>query len=440
MQVIVEYKFKKKEGLDNMEKSLRVETHQIKRNNEWFDIIDNYCLKSKDLYNKVRWEIEQAEKNGNKFSCTQSALYKKFKKCEQALELSSSMANLTLKQLATDLTSFWKGYKSWQKNPEKFKSKPQMCQCKPAGEIGRTKLAWQVQKRKSGFKTGKIPIAQRRGDKAETIYLDFVQTDEYVKEIRFIPKPYGDINAITHYNVEIVYEIEVPEPIEEHNRIAGIDLGVDRLTTIATNIEGLQPICINGKPVKNMNAYYNKKRAKLMSYIGDRGTSNRIRKLTRKRNNKIKNYFHNASRKIVDWCVENQIDTIVIGKNKGWKNEVNIGKRNNQNFVSIPFNMLIQQIKYKAEEYGIVTIEQEESYTSSASMLDSDDIPVYKKGKKEKYDFSGYKNAKNSRGLYKSYEHGIIHRDVNAAYNIIRKKFGNIFDFEVERHPRVVNL
>lgn len=205
---------------------------------------------------------------------------------------------------------------------------------------------------------------------------------------------------------------------------------------VVNNI-GKKPFAINGKPINSMNAYFNKKRAKYMSYVGDRGTSNRIKKLTRKRNNKIKYFFHNVSRYIVDWCDENDIDTLVIGKNKNWKSESSLGKKNNQNWISIPHNMLVEQIEYKCEDIGIEVLRQEESYTSQASFLDKDEIPVYKPGEKNTYEFSG---KRIKRGLYKAKDGAIIHADLNAAYNIARKKLGDIFSQKIYLHPKIVNI
>lgn len=200
---------------------------------------------------------------------------------------------------------------------------------------------------------------------------------------------------------------------------------------------GKKPFAINGKPINSINAYFNKKRAKYMTYVDNRGTSNRIKKLTRKRNNKIKYFFHNASRYIVDWCEKNNIDTLVIGENKNWKNESNMGKKNNQNWISIPHNMLKDQIEYKCEDLGIEVLKQEESYTSKASFLDREKIPVYKSGKDNFYEFSG---KRIKRGLYKASDGTIIHADLNGAYNIVRKKLGDVFDKKIYLHPKIINI
>ena len=175
-------------------------------------------------------------------------------------------------------------------------------------------------------------------------------------QVRFIPKN-------NQYIMEIVYEIEVPDQPIESNRIIGIDIGIDNLATVSSNIKE-QPFIINGRPLKSMNQYYNKEKAKIQSDFKlkhNKKWSNRLQQLTDKRNSKIDDYIHKASKKIIDWCVDYKIDTIVVGKNKNWKQEVDIGKRNNQNFTQIPMAMFIDKIKYKAENVGIKVIETEES-------------------------------------------------------------------------------
>ena len=142
------------------------------------------------------------------------------------------------------------------------------------------------------------------------------------------------------------------------------------------------------------------------------------------RNNKINNELHVISRKIIDKLIDNNIGILVIGNNKGWKQNTNLGNRNNQNFVSIPYNKLIQQLTYKFEEYGGKIIIQEESYTSKASFLDLDPIPTYSNNQKCDYTFSG-KRVK--RGLYKSKNRILLNADINASYNIMRKAVPDIF-------------
>lgn len=169
--------------------------------------------------------------------------------------------------------------------------------------------------------------------------------------------------------MEVVYNRQEKEMMPDNGRYMGIDLGINNLSTCATNT-GIAFI-INGKPVKAINQYYNKRIAYLRSRIKT-GLSKRIKRTTEKRNRRISDYIHKASRIIINHAVSNNINTIVIGYNKGWKQEVNIGKVNNQKFVAIPFKQLIEMIRYKAQLKGINVIITEESYTSKCSFIDKE--------------------------------------------------------------------
>jgi putative transposase len=195
-------------------------------------------------------------------------------------------------------------------------------------------------------------------------------------------------------------------------------MGVNNLAACTSNV--INSFIINGRPIKSINQYYNKKSAKLQSnleLINKTKTSKKLRLLSLKRNNKIKWYLHHSSKYIIDICVQNNINTIIIGKNDGWKQNINIGVKNNQTFVSIPFNILVQQIKYKGKLKGINIIEQEESYTSKVSFLDDDFIPVYGKSD-NKFNPSG---KRINRGLYQTKENHYINADINGSLNILRK-------------------
>jgi putative transposase len=191
-----------------------------------------------------------------------------------------------------------------------------------------------------------------------------------------------------------------------------IDLGVNNLATL-TNNTGLRPVVVNGRTLKSINCYYNKIRSNAMSYVG-KGISNRIKRIDAKRNNIVSTHMHRMSRWIINYCLKNKIDNIVIGRNKDWQRHSNLGKKNNQIFVQIPFEQLIQNIQYKAEEVGINVYIVSEEYTSKASFLDLDILP----DSFGEYIFSG---KRIKRGLYKSNNGTLINADVNGSYNILRK-------------------
>ncbi len=194
------------------------------------------------------------------------------------------------------------------------------------------------------------------------------------------------------------------------------------------------PLLVNGRPLKSINQYYNKKKAKLQSFVGDKSTSNRLVKLTNKRNRKVDNYLHNCSKIIVDYLILHEFGTFVIGKNKQWKTEINIGKKNNQAFVNIPHARFIDMLKYKCELVGIAVIITEESYTSKCSFIDFEEICKHSK----------YLGKRVKRGLFISKNKTKINADCNGSGNIIRKVIPTAFDGNgiegVVVSPKLINL
>ncbi|NEN93188.1 MAG: IS200/IS605 family element transposase accessory protein TnpB, partial [Okeania sp. SIO3H1] len=191
----------------------------------------------------------------------------------------------------------------------------------------------------------------------------------------------------------------------------------------------IKPLLINGRPLKSINQYYNKVKSFLQSQLPENRSSKRLKKLCNKREFKINDYLHKASRLIIDTLINQKIGTLIIGHNQEWKQKINLGKRNNQNFVSVPYNKLIEMLSYKAKMVGIYVIITEESYTSKASFIDNDLIPIYKKGEKNHVTFSG---KRIKRGLYRPASKRLINADVNGSLNIMRKAVPNVFDYGIE--------
>ena len=198
---------------------------------------------------------------------------------------------------------------------------------------------------------------------------------------------------------------------------------------------GKQPIVINGKGIKSYNQYWNKEISKYRSIA--KKTNNldwtkRLQRLTNKRNFKLDYFMHCASKYVIDYCINNNIGTVVIGKNDKWKQECSMSKFNNQNFIQIPYEQFIKKLQYKAEEVGIDVIANEEGYTSGTSFLDNE-LPI-----KENYN----KERRVHRGLFISNDGIKINADVNAAYQIMRKVFSNAMDeiVDVHLHPVIINL
>ena len=224
-------------------------------------------------------------------------------------------------------------------------------------------------------------------------------------QVRFVPKS----NYIV---MEVVYEIKEKDKKPDNNRYAAIDLGIDNLATLTFNND--RSIIVNGRPVKSINQYYNKQKSK---YQAIKATK-KIEDLSLKRNNKIRDYFHKSTRLITNQLVSGHYNTVIIGYKKCWKQDVNIGKRNNQSFTSISHLQFVNMIKYKCELEGIRVLLTEESYTSKASALDHDFIPDR--------DFKDpvFSGKRIKRGLYQS-GYGYINADVNGALNIMRKVVGD---------------
>jgi putative transposase len=232
-----------------------------------------------------------------------------------------------------------------------------------------------------------------------------------ISEVRIIPKSVG-------YVCEIVYVKNV-EPLKlDRNRVATIDFGLNNIVTIANNV-GEQPIIVKGGVIKSINQFYNKRKAELQSIYAEQKiyTGEKMKVLTTKRNNKIKDQMHKISHKVIEYCITNNIGTIVIGHNKNWKQNIDMGKKNNQNFVSIPFYILTRQLQYKGEEIGNQVILQEESHTSKCSFLDSESIEHHET----------YIGKRISRGLFRSDKGIIINADVNGSLNIGRKAIPKAF-------------
>ncbi|KHO63192.1 transposase [Thermoanaerobacter sp. YS13] len=391
----------------------RVEQIQINENHELYFYCDKTCFAAKNLYNYANYIIRQEFINNRKW-IRYRKLNKMLKEHETYRNLPAQTAQQTLRLLDRNWKAFFRAIKEWSKDKEKFNGRPHLPKYK----------------KKNGRS---IAVFTNQQCKIKDGYLTFPKTDlrlktritENLREVRIIPK--GSV-----YVIEIVYEKEITGAERPPKKIAGIDLGLNNFVTLVNNI-GIKPIVINGKVIKSINQYYNKKKAELMSYVGDKGTSNKIEKLTLKRNNKIKDLMHKVSRFIVNFCKQYDIDTLIVGYNPKWKQEIELGKINNQNFVSIPYYQFINMLKYKCEEEGINLILVEESYTSGCSFLDGEEII------KETYNIT----RRIKRGLFRSNKGILINADVNSAYNIIRKVFPKAFAEGIEGvglHPVRLNI
>lgn len=400
----------------------RVEKHIIKSNNKYYKMLDEYCFKSKNLYNYANYIIRQEFINNGKW-IRYNELDKMLKEKENSFDYRNmpmnSSAQQCLKLLDRNWKSFFASIKDYNNNPSKYLGRPKLPKYKPKN--GRNVLILTNQNCK--IKNGYIKFPKKfKGLLIKTKIRNGLQ------QVRVIPKD-------KYLVIEIVYKIEDVEPLVDNDRYVGIDLGLDNFATITNNC-GLIPLIINGKGLKSINQYYNKQISHYKSIakrVNKLDYTNRISRLTNKRNNKVEDYIHKASKFLVDYCKNNEINTIIIGNNKNWKQNSKMNKKVNQSFIGIPYYNFIQKVQYKAEEFGIKVVITEESYTSGTSFLDNE-LPI-----KENYN----KSRRKYRGLFISNNGIKINADVNGSYQIIKKVFPKAFADGIEGvglHPFKVNL
>ncbi|MBG1264637.1 RNA-guided endonuclease InsQ/TnpB family protein [Nostoc commune] len=318
-------------------------------------------------------------------------------------------------QILMILDKNWKSFKAalvcYQQNPSKFLGRPKLPKYKHKTD-GRNLLAYTVQAlSKPGLKLGVIKPSQTQ--------IEIPTKAKNIAQVRIVPK-------LDHYVVEVVYNQEIDNKGLDKNKVASVDLGLNNLAAVAFNQAGIKPFLINGRPIKSINQFFNKRKAQLQSILREQ-TSRQLQRLCTKRNFKVDDYLHKASRFLINKLIELEIGTIVIGKNDGWKQEIKIGSRNNQNFVQVPHARFIEQLTYKAELVGMKVIVNEESYTSKSSFLDLDKIPSYFEG--VKHTFSG---RRIKRGLYKSSLGLLINADINGSLNILKKAIPEAFAQGIE--------
>lgn len=371
-----------------------VEQHIIKKNNPAYAELDSVCFNSKNLYNAALYAVRQYYFETGKYLSYEN-LAKRFAS-ENNVDYRSLPANVSqqvLKHVDRSFKSFFGSLKSKKAKNVKLP--------KYLDKNGRYVATYTVNViSQKMLSSGKIKLSQINHT------FDTMQTN--VCQVRLVP---GNMRI----TIEVIYEIPDIEPVSDNGNYLGIDMGVNNLMTVAGN--NLAPVIISGKKLKSINQYYNKKLAHYQSKLKNNAkTSKRILKLTNKRNNKVKDYLHKASRILVNHAVSNDVSIVVLGKNDGWKQETKIGKVNNQNFVQIPHARLINMVSYKLEMVGIQTKLQQESHTSKCSFLDDEQVRHQEK----------YAGRRVKRGLFKSANGKTINADVNGALNILRKCIPNV--------------
>lgn len=388
----------------------RAEQQIIRKNSPIYNVVDQYCFYSKNVYNQANYIIRQEFiNNGNKLSAYD--VQKLMQPMDCYKDCGSQAAQKTIQLVDKEWKSYFIAIKDWKKNPSKYFGMPKLP--KYLQKDGRQ--VYMLKNIQCSLKEGQFRISF----KPFGGYTVKTHAEGKLMQCRFVPKA-------NYYVMEIVYEIEVPDVMKERIRVCSIDLGIENLVTMVNNV-GSQPVVIKGGAIKSINQFYNKRKAKMQSRLKKetgRDWSKNLQKLTDKRYKKIKYLMHCTSKKVVDYCVENNIDTLIIGLNKKWKQE----NKNKQNFTYIPFDMFIGQIQSKCEEYGIEVVMTEEAYTSGTSFLDKEQ-PT-----KENYN----KERRVHRGLFVANCGKKINADVNGAYQIMKKVVPDAFSKGIEgagSHP-----
>jgi IS605 OrfB family transposase len=387
------------------------EQHVIDRHDPRYGAIDTAAFASKNLYNAALYLVRQTFLFEHRY-LNYNEVQKRMQSHEAYKALPAKVSQQVLMQLHHDWDSFFKARAVYEEDPSKFLGRPKLPKYKHKSE-GRNMLVYTIQAiSKRGLKRGLIQPSM--------LPIEVQTKQKDIDQVRVVPRK-------GFYVVEVVYGKAVKQASVNPAYYAGIDIGMNNLGALTSNKPAFQAVVVNGRPVKSMNQFYNKRKAELQKQLGHTGTTKRMERITNKRNRRIDHYMHTVSHRIIDLLVKEGIGVLCIGKNDAWKQNSEMGKRNNQNFVQIPHARFIQMLTYKAELAGITVKITEESYTSKASFLDRDPLPVQRPNDDTKYTFSG---KRVERGLYRASNGRYINADINGSYNIIRKVAPDAFGSE----------
>ena len=376
----------------------RVERHIITKTDKNYKAIKEICHKSKNLYNYANYILRKSFFETNKLP-NEYDLVKILTNENQNdyRALPAQTAQQTIKLLFKNWKSFFKASKAYKKDKSKFKGRPRIPKFKPRAEKGFFATIFTDQQIK--LKENKIYFIK-------SVLKPITTKVSTIKQVRLIPAP-------ACFIVEIIYEKDIRQVEKSDGSVAAIDLGLDGFVTFLDN-QGYQPFIINGKGAKSYNQFYNKRKASLQSQLPENiFSSNELRQLELRRNLFMQNFLHQSSSIVIKALIERKIETLVIGLNEDWKQEINLGKITNQNFVSIPHKKLVDQLIYKCEEIGIKVILTEEAYTSKIDHFIGEEMKHHDK----------YAGKRIHRGLFRSSTGLLIQGDVNGALGIMRKVF-----------------
>lgn len=368
---------------------------------------------AKNLYNQSLWTLRQAyEATGQYFSYPQmDKAMKQVTNLEGEVNyrlLKAKVAQQTLRRVDKNFKSFFAATKDFNKNPNKYSGQP-----KPPGfkQTPQDNLIYDYQ----AFSIKGEVISLEPGLE---IKLPKPLIGKTIKQVEIIPK-------FSAFHAVFVYEEELNdfEQVPKSEKVMSIDLGLNNLATCVTN-GVVKPFIIDGRKLKSVNAYYNKRKAKMQAKLEKqrgRKWSNQLQSLTAWRNAVVNDYLHRATHVVVKSCVENGISKVVIGEVAKSLDHINLGKRTNQNFVNLSLGQFVKKLGYKLGSHGIELVVTDESYTSKASFPDGDKMPK-QPNLKTSYTFSG---RRIKRGLYESSDGTLLNADVNGAYNILSKTDSN---------------
>ena len=430
----------------------RIDRICVNTKHEMFSYFDTLAHKAKNLYNASLFRIRNAFTAHGKTNLTSNekevlnelALLKGQKTyhvlgymmLERVMratknpdffaDLPMQSAQATLKRACADFQNWLSALRKYKKNPALFTGKPRM----------------------PGYRKGDVAALTLTNQDA-VVYDDELKLPKTKQRLKVRKRCNAKLQEVKvcpvsgGYDVLLVYQVKEPS-VKAGTHSAAVDFGVDNTMAVVTDTG--DSIIFKGEYIKSINQYFNKEKAWRVSVMS-KGSATTTRVWSKKldclsayRTNYIRDCFHKMSRLLMEWCRSHKVGYLVLGSNKFWKQESNMGKCSNQNFVSIPFEMLKTMIELKSNEYGITVVRQEESYTSKASFLDLDFIPTYsKEDPNKKYHFSG---RRIHRGLYKSADGTLLNADINGAANILRKAGYDVSNIKIARllDPAIVRF
>ncbi|WP_129678441.1 RNA-guided endonuclease TnpB family protein [Candidatus Chloroploca sp. Khr17] len=383
-----------------------VEQHVINRSDTRFALIDAAAFAAKNLHNAANYIVRQAFIFDGRY-LNYHEMNRRMKTTEPYQALPRKVSQQVLMLLDKNWKSFFAALATYRTNPAAFTGKPGLPTYLDKTK-GRFALVYTIQ-------AISRPALAQQVIKPSGLDIHVQTKQTRIAQVRIVPRS-------GFYVVEVIYERAVEPAAVDPQLVAGIDIGLNNLAAIASNKPGFVPVLVHGRPIKHINQFYNKRKAHLQAKLGAKGTTALMERITVRRNRQITHYLHTHSHRIIELLVEEGIGTLVIGKNDGWKQEIALGRRTNQNFVQVPHARFIEMLTYKAKLVGITVVVRNESHTSKCSFFDDEPVAHHDQ----------YVGRRIKRGLFRTRDGRLINADVNGAYNIIRKAIPNAFSNGIE--------